>query len=425
MEFGMISVERGSYKNVFKHDHHLVEYKMNRLLLCCLVILLPLLVLGQKLRLDMGKARKSNYYEEIPFEYVKSKIIIPVTIEGETYRFLLDTGAPNVLSQDLYNKITTHGERTTRVRDANEQKGRLKMVSVPELTLGNTIFENTPVLVYDLHNGPLGCFKIDGFIGSNLLRKSILQISLQERLLRITDRRKKLDLNKKNAHKISLRGDQKSPYLWIDLDGEQEGGAREHVLIDTGMSGFYDISSSNYAQMEHLDIFTVVASSEGASSISLFGTAKVGEQQRLLVPKIGIGNTTFHNLVTETTDDNNSRIGSDILEYGTITIDFKNKRFYFNAKAASIDLQEKQLSFTPAYYEDRFIIGFVWDDSLKDTLAFGDELLKVNGVDMAQMDKCEFFKKESIFEQYDQFHLEIRTKEGAILNIKTERKHIK
>jgi len=42
---------------------------------------------------------------EIPFEYRLGLPIINVTINGESYDFLFDTGASNIISQELAKKI--------------------------------------------------------------------------------------------------------------------------------------------------------------------------------------------------------------------------------------------------------------------------------------------------------------------------------
>ena len=41
---------------------------------------------------------KKNYYIEVKYEFINELIIIPVEIEGEKYRFLFDTGAPNFIT---------------------------------------------------------------------------------------------------------------------------------------------------------------------------------------------------------------------------------------------------------------------------------------------------------------------------------------
>ena len=48
---------------------------------------------------------QKKYYEVIDFEIVMKKIVIPVTINNKEYKFLLDTGAPNIISKTVFNDI--------------------------------------------------------------------------------------------------------------------------------------------------------------------------------------------------------------------------------------------------------------------------------------------------------------------------------
>ena len=43
---------------------------------------------GQKVKFNRGRSVEKNFYAVIPYEELKSKLIIPVEIEGKTYRFM-------------------------------------------------------------------------------------------------------------------------------------------------------------------------------------------------------------------------------------------------------------------------------------------------------------------------------------------------
>jgi hypothetical protein len=66
------------------------------------ILFFTITVNAQKYSFKTGSPSPRNYYTEINYEDVNGKIIIPVCIEGETYRFLFDTGAPNLISKALW-----------------------------------------------------------------------------------------------------------------------------------------------------------------------------------------------------------------------------------------------------------------------------------------------------------------------------------
>lgn len=101
------------------------------------------------------------------------------------------------------------------------------------------------------------------------------------------------------------------------------------VLIDTGMDGFYEVSNRANKIFEEYKVFEVIAKANGVNSLGLFGAGNPTPQNLLKVETAVLNSTKIKNLIINTTDDNNSRIGLDFLNYGDLIIDFKNKKAYF------------------------------------------------------------------------------------------------
>ena len=70
-----------------------------------LIIILPLLSGCHHFIMRSGDITFKKEVTEIPFEYRLGLPIINVTINGESYDFLFDTGASNIISQELSKKI--------------------------------------------------------------------------------------------------------------------------------------------------------------------------------------------------------------------------------------------------------------------------------------------------------------------------------
>lgn len=369
--------------------------------------------LAQDINLNQGNAKNPNYYSEIPFEYVNGKIIIPVQINNKTYKFLLDTGAPNCISKNLTINLNPKILNEIKVSDANDNKSVLNVVELPDLFIGNIAFENSLALSYNEEkNLVFDCFNIDGFIGSNLLRNSIIQINIKNKTLTITNEKSKLKFNNKNGTKLTLIGAQSSPYIWIKIKGKSSG--KEQVLLDTGMKGFYDISTRNYNLFKKENIFQVIAIGNGSQRIGLFGNSTIKEQIKVLLPEMKISNSSFLNISTISTNDNNSRIGIDLFENGIGTIDFKNKKFYFDEYEINKDLSEKPLGFSPAIINEKLSIGIVWDEKLKEKIYVGDEIVEINGKNYENYLLCDFINKISIFKGIQVTEIKVRNKNGEI-----------
>ena len=366
---------------------------------------------AQKTTFKTGKPTSKNYYTEIQYKNIRGKLIIPVTINNTNYNFLFDTGAPNLISSALMKEIKSSNSKSISVSDANQNKQRMELTSIPLLTLGNVSFKNTSALVFNgTNNLVFDCYKIDGIIGSNILRKSIVQIQSEKNLIILTNDLNKLELNKQTGMDLVLQSNQSSPYITIKIKDKKN--AKENVLIDTGASGFYDMCKSNYKALEEYNILSNSNLGEGTSSIGLFGASEAETQYLVKIPEIEIDGHTFTNISTITTSDDNSRIGADILEHGIMTLDFKHKRFHFDAYKAKSDLTEKNFGFTPTIQDNNLIVGIVWSEDLKDKIHVGDKILKINDMDLLSMDICDLLTEDSPFKVSNIIHITIINKSG-------------
>lgn len=361
-----------------------------------LILFLISTTYSQKVNLNFGKTKAKNYYTEIPFEFINDKIIVPVYINGNKYRFLLDTGSPNIISKEIYNIIKPKLVKTIVVTDSSNKKENLDLVSVEKLNFGNITFEKVGTLVYDLASNPIfKCFNINGFIGSNMLRNSIIQINANKKLIKLTDNRKNLSLQRKNSKRIQLLGNQSSPYLWVKLDGKDKG--KEQVLIDTGMDRLYSVSLKNYNTFfKKVNIFNEIAESKGATSIGLFGKALTKNLKKshfkLHLPLLKINRFKIEDYITNTSNSNDSKIGATLLNYGSITIDYKRKRFYFDAEKEKTIMEKSFFGFSKTLQNKKLVVGFVWDKELKDKINYGDEILEINKV---KVDICSLLTQET------------------------------
>lgn len=368
---------------------------------------------AQKTKFKSGTSSPRNYYSEIKYEDVNGKIVIPVSINNKTYRFLFDTGAPNVISSGIFETLNIEKSTEITVSDANNKKQNMKNAIIPSLTIGDVIYKNSQALVFDdTNNIVFNCFEIDGIIGTNLLRKSIVKILPKENLLVLTNDRKRMSLSKDEAIDMVLRGGQSSPYISIGLQGENN--AKEFLLLDTGASGFYDMCKKNYSTLKERNVTHELGNSIGASSLGMFGATKESVQYRVQIPTIKIVNHEFKNVITTTGNDDNSRIGSDILKYGDMTLDFRNKKFYFNPFEKQSDLDEKLFGFTPTIAENKLIVGMVWNEDLKEHMSYGDEILKVNDTDLAYLDLCHLLTMPSLFKNESTINITFKNENDEV-----------
>jgi predicted aspartyl protease len=385
-----------------------------------ILLLINSLIFGQ-INFNQGTLNLKEYYEVIPYQTEIGKIIIPVTINDKTYRFLLDTGAPNLFSPEILKELNIMEGDSINVSDSNNQDQKMKFALVPQVKIGNLIFENQAGLIYNFkeHN-LLSCYKIDGFIGSNLLRNSIIKINGTNKTIIITNKIKSLNIDKKPI-KMKLVGNQKSPYVELNFVGKNKEKASDMVLVDTGMDGLYDMSKRAYSIFEKSNVFETLYSSTGIGDLGLFGAGNSNDQKLLKIENANLNQQSINNLLVTTTTDDNSRIGLDFLKYGDMTLDFLNKKFYFES-AKTIDLNEKTPKFNASVQNNKVVVGLVWDENLKLLMNTGDEVISIDQLDITQISLCDFLKLKKEWKNKDRYILKTKNKEGQIIEINIENK---
>ena len=129
---------------------------------------------AQSFDFNQGGFKESKYFIELPYEKVKGKIIINVTLNDKVLKFILDTGAPTAIRKGLSNDDGVQIIASEEITDINGNKSTFQMAKINELFLDESLAINIPAIVFE-ENILTKCFGVDGIIGSNLLRNSIIQ----------------------------------------------------------------------------------------------------------------------------------------------------------------------------------------------------------------------------------------------------------
>lgn len=337
---------------------------------------------------NKGGTDQVHYYSSFQYENVNDIIIINIKIKDKTRRFILDTGAPTTISTKLFEEIKPEIITKISITDANAAKDSVVVVSLNEIVVGDIVFRNIPTLVSKPYV-PFDCLEVDGLIGSNLLRNSIVQIDEKNKKIIITDDAKNLNLNPKQSSKLWLDR-QSSPVLWIKLKNNKQE-AKEQLLFDSGMQGLYDLSLRQLASFNKYNIFEELGKSSGINGMGLHGMAKDTVIYRFRLPVMEINGAKLLNVVTETTMDENSRIGAALTHYGVVTVDYKNKKFYFDPfTLTDIDASEKQFPANIIPKNNKLYIGTVWGNQLNTKISTGDQVVAIDGVNCEIFNFCDF-----------------------------------
>ncbi len=341
-------------------------------------------------QLNKGHVLKKNYYAEIPFEYIKDKIIIEAQVNGRKGRFILDTGAPCIVFRDSSRMILPKLQ-DLHVRDANNNRQLTEVVNLEHIQLGDVEFDNIPAIYSDPFPMPFSCFEVDGYIGSNVLRFGAFKVDWARQVVIIADSFKDFNHTRKEGVKLLVNKIQSSPYIRIKLNEKLS----ETVLIDTGSDDFYSLSNGhlNYFQSKGFLKDQIHYKSTGNSSHGMGGADHSSQGSSIVsIDAFKLTDASFKNLVIRTTHSS-SRIGMELLRKGNFILDYRHKRFFFEATDSINTYQEKSFGVDLIVKNDTFRVGGVWQGTIADSMGVkaGDIIVDIDSLSLARMAPCEAF----------------------------------
>jgi hypothetical protein len=346
--------------------------------------------LAQELNLNQGEAVQSNYYTSIPYENIQGKILIHVEIRGKQYKFLFDTGSPNIINKEILEELKLPVIIKQNLTDVTSHQDSALVVSL-DLTLGGIEFKRIPTMVSS-NFLQAGCLNISGIIGSNLLRNSIVRFSSKENIIFLSDDENNFSLNKKQSSNIILTTEESNPIIWIKY--KNKNIAKEQLLFDTGCDGFYIPALSHFNIFNKQNVYSEVIKGYGNSLFGMYVVAAADTvHYRITVPQMNINGAIFKNVISQTNAIGNSLLGTKLFDYGIVTVDFRNKKFYFEPFVETINYKNEDWPFNPTFKNGKLVVGLLWDGDLKEKLNIGDQIISIDSMNLEKFDPCEFFTK--------------------------------
>jgi hypothetical protein len=293
----------------------------------------------------------------------------------------------------------------------------MEMVPLPEMRLGSLQFENGVAIVVDLDNHPvLKCYRLHGFVGSNFFKNAVLHVDYAAKKIKISHTIKSFSPQTK-GFPMQLVGQQLAPYVALEHQSEGCNEGSEFALLDTGMDGFYDLSNRVYADFKKGEVVKTLSESKGVVSLGLFEKLEPSPHRLVQIQKMKINGITFANIITETTDDDNSRIGLDAFKLGKVTLDFHKKKWYYEAPTQN-DLSQKNPQFTPTLIDQRLVVGIVWDETLKSKIQFGNPIVRIDQHSLEKLSVCDIVGLKERIASQSALEIEIINNTGETVTIK-------
>jgi predicted aspartyl protease len=395
-------------------------------LVLTLTLLGPLLAIAQeedKSFLLRGELLTKNNCDTLQIEFYQQLPILETTVFNRRVRFLIDTGAPTLISRQLQGEIQADTIAKKNIEDVNGFSDSIAFVSIKEISLGNLHFQNIPAGVFDFKNDIWKCIEIDGIIGSNLLQHTVVIIDGQAEQLILCDQLKETPKQKPLSITFS---NQKSPLIKI------KPGPRtsEELLVDTGFNDLYSLCARNYIFFQNRKRLknTRLSSAIGHSSIGLLGGTKIDTVFLLQLKYLKINNVKILRPIVSTSNDQNSKLGSGIIRYGKMILDYPGQRFWFIPYTKLRSENNTYWGFEPSAVDGHFVIGLVWQNSnaSRSGLMSGQKIISINNYNLESNNFCETIRTWSnTWSRKNELILEVENEDGRVNTITLSKETVK
>ena len=386
------------------------------------VVLTVLISSAQQINFKGVGITTKHYLDSINIEENKGKLILPVEINGVSYRFIFDTGSPTCISQKLFETLSPQILSKVKTKDQSGLVDNLLLVELKKINIGHIEFEQIPSLIIKPGNQVFECLKVDGIIGSNMFNQSIISINKSVHKLIVTDNEKNLNLKSKKNYMLPLiiNPVELTPFIVVPFDSSRK--VNELVIFDTGSDALLDLSIEHFRNMKKAGVvFSNEISARGSNSLGLYGVAKDTEQYRMTIEQLTLGEFKITNINAQTTLNRQSILGSEMLNYGNVTIDFKHRKFYFDptVKEDKLNLTATQFDVSPLF-KNKLVVGMVWKRNDIYNINPGDEITQINGVSLANKEVCELFTYAQLFKTEKTLDVIVRKDNGELkmINLK-------
>lgn len=322
------------------------------------------------------KLSLQNFVDTIPIEYKDHRIIINATCNGRTYRMMLDTGSGHGITYS--NGSFPIGKRLGRItsHDANGKSSKTDVMEFAPFTIGHLTVRGYPGSII---NSQITHEKYDAVLGFDLFNKGLsAKIDTRRGIMILTDIPGYFD--KEWGHSLKYKLERWVPYIPISVCA----GCTDNVLFDTGSMRIYVMSDASRKIFQHTSSFSsqIEGISYGSRAIGSFGAERPAEVAFLHLTNLQWGGFTISDYHTMTTQGH-SRIGADLLQYGSVVINPKRKLLVFQPYGGnnyvSVGNSQTNIAFVPS--GGRPMVGLIWEGSphYKNGFRQGDIIMSVDG----------------------------------------------
>ncbi|NOU62241.1 aspartyl protease family protein [Marinifilum caeruleilacunae] len=342
--------------------------------------------------ISYGSLASTNINENVEIEIQNKLIIVPVRLEGKTYRFLFDTGAPFSISQQIQDDLECKLISKGNIKDSDHNRKAVNWVQVDSISIGGATFLNQTAFVGDFQANPLlACMEIDGIVGSNLMRHCKWTIDQEKNMLSLFSSIDATD----DTDSISIPFRSDAQYnIYIDVNIGQ--AKVKNILVDYGSNGSVALSNEIFSTLKERKIISDPFIEKGSKQSGIIGEAVDLYREITYSDSVRFHQQGLNDVMIRT--GKTVSLGNGLLSRFRISIDWENQKLHL-LKLENTERKDAFLGFRLGYSEEK---GIYVQSVIEGSNAYKSGIrpnMKVLKIDQLNFEKgddfCDYFRHKS------------------------------
>ena len=335
---------------------------------------------------------RHDYADTIPIEIRRGRILVPVEVEGKTYKFVFDTGCSSGLlfTRDAIATKSKFG--LLLISDAAGHTRLARRHRIPRMRIGSLTITNYPVTVTpasSVMNLEYDCVENVGCIGMDIVSKGrAVKIDAERKHLILTDRRD--HFAGETGFHWPMHIDQRVPYFRVNAGDVKS----RWCMFDSGYNGFINVREK--------DLGTAVdtlAVGTGVTNGGIYGYQSEHRVYMLSLDSISVGDCVFRHVVTDVQRGNSFVLGALLLKYGSLVLDYGSKEAVYQpykSEKGHVEVGNRYLDYGLMYRDSLMRVSIVWEGSnaWQKGLRAGYHLTHIDGKDVTY-DPCAYMQMDT------------------------------
>ncbi len=314
-----------------------------------------------------------------PIKIRADKLFVDAAVNGQTRKFIFDTGSPTVLNRKFADELGLDILGQSNGVDANGAKVTMDVAIVDTLMIAGTTFSNVPVLIFDYDTLDIGpCLFDGGLIGSEILPQSAWRIDTAQGRLTIAKTADSLP-GAKGATKAVLHD---FGYPHAPVVDYSVGSLFDKALFDTGYADRVVLSENTMQTkaVREAIVTGTTKSGRGSHGVGAGGFGAFRPITRFTLSGFAIGGEHLPAFRATTRKAPPTVIGAGLLRSHIVTLDYPGRQFLLERRR-KVDPPKAEPGYGIAFVGNNATVSSLFEDSPASIagLRLGDRIVSING----------------------------------------------